>query len=129
MERGFLGGFVILTAAQGAQRFVLQARVHADQHVFQDGHFTEEADVLVGTGDAEGADFIRAQAEQAAALEAHVAFFGRVEAVQAVKERGLASAVGADDGADAAAGDGEVDVIQRGQATETLGESADFQEG
>ena len=43
---------------------------------------------------------------------------------QAIEERALAGAVGADDGADLARGHGEVDVVERGQPAEADGQAS-----
>ena len=83
----------------------------ADQDVLQHGEGGEQADVLEGAGDAGGQDLVRRQAEQLAALEADGAAGGGHEAGDDVEEGGLAGAVGADDGDDAAVGDGDVDLL------------------
>src|SRR5206468_12570699 len=74
--------------------------------------------------DAESGDLIGSEAQERSAPEAHRSLFGHVEAREDVEERGLARAVGPDDGGDAAFLEDEVDLVQRDQPAESLGDAA-----
>src|SRR4029434_2261432 len=69
------------------------------------------AQVLEGAGDPQPGDAVGRQAVDAAAGEQDVAGAGLEDAGDAVEEGGLAGAVGADQAADLALADGEVDFL------------------
>src|SRR5437762_11821304 len=89
----------------------------------------EEREVLEGAADAEGGDAVRRQPQQRAAAEADVAALRRVEPAQAIEERRLPGAVGADEPDDLAVGHVERDAVERDNAPEAHGEVADGQNG
>ena len=71
--------------------------VAADQDVLEHRHALEDAARLKGAGDAEGRDLMRRARLEGHAAEEHAALVRDLEAAQAVEERGLAGAVGADE--------------------------------
>jgi hypothetical protein len=73
-------------------------QVAAEEQVVEHGEVFEQLDVLEGPGQAGPGDAVRLQPGQVAAVEADAALLGPVQARQAVEQRGLAGAVGADDG-------------------------------
>src|SRR5216683_3864285 len=103
-------------------------RVHAHEDVLHRRHVAKEADVLEGAADAEGGDLIGPEAQERSPPEAHRSLFGHIEAGEDVEERGLARAVGPDDGGDAAFLEDEVDLVQRDQPAESLGDAARLEE-
>jgi hypothetical protein len=102
--------------------------VHADQHVLDGRHVGEEPDVLEGPADPERRDLVGAQADQGVPLEGDRALVGRVETREDVEERGLAGAVGADDGGDPGL-QGEVHPVDGGEAAEPLADRSRLEEG
>ena len=83
------------------------AAVGPEHHVLAHAHRREQAEVLEAARDAERRDLVRGAGEQVLAVEGDAARLGRVEAADAVEERGLAGAVGADQPADRAGLDRE----------------------
>ena len=78
------------------------AHVAAEHEVVEHGQAAEQRDVLERARHAERGDRARALAGDVAALERDAAGVGLVEAGDHVEQRGLARAVRADDGEDAA---------------------------
>ena len=104
------------------ERVPEQAAAHL-QHppghdVVEHAHALEQRQVLEGAGDAQGRGLVRAHAAALLALEGDEARLRMVEAVDDVEDRGLARAVGADDGADLALADVEADRVERAHAAE-----------
>ena len=93
-----------LPRAAGAGRWsrkpVLRAAVAADLDVVEHAHAVEQRHVLEGAADAELGDGVARLGQDRAALEQDVARVGDVEPREAVEERGLAGAVGADQAGD-----------------------------
>ncbi len=92
--------------------------MHGHHHVLGCGHRPEQADVLERAGHATGGDGVRWHAEHRLAVEVDVALRRRVQTGEHVEERGLAGAVGTDEGDDRAERDVEVDVVDGGEAAE-----------
>ena len=107
-------------AQDAADDAALGAAVHAHQHVLERAHGLEQADVLEGAAHAQLGDRVGGQSRHLAAVEHDLAGGRRVGAGEHVEEGGLAGAVGPDQADDAAAGNGEVDVVARHQAAELL---------
>ncbi len=107
-------------------------RLDRDLHVFQRGQGRKQPDVLEGASDAEARDLVRLATEDrhaaAGAMEDDLAALRVVGPGQAVEQRGLAGAVGADDGEHAAAGHRQRHVVQAGQTAETQGDVRDLQD-
>ena len=101
------------------------AHVAAEHQVVEHGQAAEQGDVLEGARDAERGDVARLLLGDVAAFEHDAAGVGLVEAGDHVQQRGLAGAVGADDGEDAAAWHVERHVLHGGDAAETLGHALD----
>jgi hypothetical protein len=72
--------------------------VAAQEQVVEHGEVLEQLDVLEGAGHAGAGDAVGLDPDQVAAAEADGPLLGPVQARQAVEQRGLAGAVGADDG-------------------------------
>ena len=120
---GALGDAALLgLRLRQAQRVGEEARrgaaVAADLDVVEHRHAVEQRHVLEGAADADARDGMARLAEDGAALEQDVAVVGHVEARQAVEERGLARAVGADQAGDLAGRHVEGDAVQRHDAAE-----------
>jgi hypothetical protein len=111
-----------------AQHPGLHVDVSAEEQVVEDGHATEQRDVLEGSGDAELGDLARRQLGHVAALEDDAAGIGMIEAADHVEHRGLAGAVGPDDREDLALLSFERDTGDSLDAAKRLGRFADFQE-
>src|SRR4029453_10010825 len=103
------------------------ARVHPDQNVLDGGHVGEEPDVLERPTDAESRGLGGAEAEERLTAEGHAALVRHVEPGEDVEERGLAGSIRPDDRHDAAL-EGEVHAVQRGEASEPLGDAAGLEE-
>ena len=98
----------------------LEVLVLAHEHVLGRGHAAEEADVLVGSRQAQPGDLVRAQLVDLGAVEGDAALVDLVEAGDAVEERGLARAIGSDDADDRALFEVEGQVADGGQAAEAF---------
>src|SRR5690606_21943125 len=101
----------------------------ADEDVFEDGHVGEEANVLEGARDSERAHLVHGKAGDAVAVEAYLACSGAVEAGDAVEERGLAGAVGADEPVDCPGRDGDGQAGERVEAAEAHANVDGFEGG
>ena len=115
--------FLVPRAAQAEHRrdrMRVQARVHPDQHIFERGHAAEQADILVGAGDAALHDLVRAQPANRAPIEHDLPFFGRVKAGDAVEKSRFARAVRSDQAGNRAARNLQIDAAHRRQAAEAL---------
>src|SRR5213595_2243048 len=91
-------------AQRVAEEVAARATVDADHHVLEHGERREQREVLEGAADAEVGDAVRRQRQQRAVAEADVPPLWRVEPAQAVEQRRLAGAVGADEPDDLALG-------------------------
>jgi hypothetical protein len=83
---------------QGRGDAVADVEVAAQQQVVEHGEVLEQLDVLEGPGHAGAGDAVGLEPDQVAAGEADGALLGPVQAREAVEQRGLAGAVGTDDG-------------------------------
>ena len=94
------GGFFFCLLARGVQHARKQARLHAAvasrQHVFEHREPPEQPDGLEGAGNAQLYHLVRARAGNGLSVKKDAARFRRVVAGNAVENRSLASAVGAD---------------------------------
>ncbi len=86
-------------------------------------HAREQLDALERAADAEAGAAVRGDAGEVAAVEGHAAVVGPEDAEEAVEERGLARAVGPDQADDLARFDVEINVIERGDTGERLGDA------
>ena len=93
-------------------------RVPADEDVLEDGHRTEQVDVLERPGDAPPHDLVRRGAQQRRAVELDLAGIRRVEPRDDVEHRRLARAVRADQARHDAPVDVEGDAVQSHDAAE-----------
>ncbi len=89
-----------------------QMGVHADDHVVDERHFLEQADVLEGSGDAALRDAMGGDALQAASVELEEAAGGREQAGDEVEHRGFPGTVGADEPIDLLRMHRQRDVVQ-----------------
>src|SRR5882672_1825365 len=123
-----------LLGARGAppERVGEDVAAHLEQaprhDVVEHAHALEEGDVLEGARDAERRHVGRPQARAVGAGEADTALGGLVEAADDVEQRGLAGAVGADDGQDLAALDLEAHLVQRHQRAEAHADGLDLEQ-
>jgi hypothetical protein len=92
--------------------------VRAEQQVLQRRQVVEQREVLEHPGDAARRDGVRRRAQQRRPGEADLAGLRPVHAGDAVEQRGLAGAVGADHGVHALLGNRQRHAVQRGQAGE-----------
>src|SRR5258705_2761930 len=101
----------------------------ARHDVVEHAHALEEGDVLERARDAERGHVGRRQVRALLAGEPDAALERVIEAADDVEERGLAGAVGADDGQDLAALDLEAHLVQRHQRAEAHADGLHFQQG
>ena len=100
-----------------AQHLPHQAPAHlqgaAGHDIVERAHSLEQGDVLEGARDATAGRFEGPHPRPGAPLEGDGAMIGVIESVDDVEHRGLARAVGADDGADFSLPDVEGNIPQR----------------
>src|SRR5256886_8326651 len=92
-------------------------------------HALEERDVLEGARHPELGHVGRRQPRAVAALEEDAALVGMVEAADDVEQRGLARAVGPDDGEDLPALDVQAHAAQREQSAEAHADPLHLEQG
>ena len=92
--------------------------VQADLHVILHAHFVEQADILEGTGNARLVDLNGVHARGILAVDQDGAGGGLIHLGDQVEDRGLASAVGADQAGDLRTADDHVEVVYGLQAAE-----------
>ena len=97
------------------------------QHVFQHRHAGENADILEAARHAEAGAGMGGQGGDVAAVQADAARCRRHQAADQVEHRGLAGAVRADQGVDAAGIDREIDGIDRDQSGEMHAQTTGLQ--
>src|SRR5207244_366256 len=100
----------LLTAGRApVERLQQEAPFHLEEpprhEVVEHAHTLEESDVLEGAGDAERGDVGRLEVRPVLAVENDPSLVRMVEATDRVEQRGLAGAVGTDDGQDLAVTD------------------------
>ena len=101
-----------------------------DHDVVEHRHVVEQRQVLEGAADAERGARVAALSRGDVAAVGRTAALGRpVAAGDAIHDRGLAGAVGADDREQLAVFDGEADIGQRPDAAEAQGHAAHFKTG
>src|SRR5438128_1237014 len=100
----------------------------SDLEVLHDRELGEELRVLEGLDEAGGGDVVRLAAGDVLALPHDAAARRADETGDEVEQRRLSRAVGAEDADDLAARDRERDVVDGGEAAETLGEPADLKQ-
>src|SRR5262249_14246516 len=98
-------------------------------HVVEDAHAREETDVLKGPSDTETDDLVCPGPTDRPAVEDQRAGRGGQESGDHVEERGLARAVGTDQGEDRMPRDRERDLVERAEPAEVPGHSIDGEEG
>src|SRR5690606_19915059 len=111
---------------QSGQRAAEQL-VGADEHRLEHGHAVEQADVLKGARQAGLRHLVRCTAVLGDVADPDLAPGGWLEAREGIDGRGLAGAIGTDDGVDAVTHDVEVQGIDGGQAAEDDAQSARLQ--
>ena len=79
-----------------AEEIAAAERMAADAHIVEHRHGAEQREVLERAADADLGDAVRRAVEDALPFEQDVAASRRVEAAEAVEQRGLAGAVRAD---------------------------------
>ena len=87
-----------------SQPGTLHAQMSTQEQVAQYRHLGEQFDVLEGTGQAQAGNPVGSHPHNALTLPADIAFLGPVDLADRVEDRGLARAVGADDGEQLARG-------------------------
>ena len=97
-----------------------------DLDIVQDRQVGKQADVLEGPGDAPLRDLIGFEADQAFAVELHLAGSRFIDAGHQVEGGGLAGAVRADQADQLALVDFHIEVGDRFQAAELFGQLIDF---
>ena len=114
--------FLVARAGQPVERagdeIVLQEVVPADHDVVEHGHVVEQREILERAADAERRARIRLQAGDVAVLIEKLSFGRGITAGDAIHDRGLAGAVGADDREQFAFLDAEAHISQRAHAAE-----------
>src|SRR3989449_10023024 len=99
------------------ERLQQEAPLHLEEpprhEVVEHAHTLEESDVLEGAGDAERGDVGRLEVRPVLAVENDPSLVRMVEATDRVEQRGLAGAVGTDDGQDLAVTDPQAHLVQR----------------
>src|SRR5207237_2541394 len=100
-----------------------------DEQVLQRRQLREDADDLEGAPDAAAGDLPGFEAVDPPAAEAHAAGIEPLDTGDAVEERRLARAVGADEAVDAPGLQRQGDVIDGGHATEALAYPLDREHG
>src|SRR4029077_10037755 len=103
-------------------------RLAAEVHVLDDVEVVAESEILIHDLDPEPAGVLRAVAVNLAPLEQDLAAVGRVCPGDALDQRRLAGAVVADERHHLAGADLEVDVAQRLDGAEGLGDAAKLEE-
>ena len=103
--------------------------MQADLHVVLHTQVGKQADVLEGAGDAGPVDLGSAHAVGVLAIEQDGAPGGLIHLGEQVEHRGLARAVGADKAGNLCAADGEVELIDSGQAAEVDAQVLALQNG
>ena len=98
--------------------------VLADQDVLHRRHVREQPDVLVRPGDAEVRDLVAAELVDRLAVELDLALVDVVEPGDAVEERRLPGAVRSDDADDGSFVDLEVELVDREEPAEPLGDGS-----
>ena len=93
------------------------------------GMRAEHRQVLEGAAHAQPGDLVRGRAGDRLAFEEDVAGLVLVQAAEAVEQRGLAGAVGADQPADVAALDVEAHAVERHDAAEAHGHATHAEQG
>ena len=120
-----------LLAAQAQRRrqeVLSKVEMPSDHEVVEDGHVVEETEVLERPRDAEPRHRVGRPAEERFAAKADRPRCRMVDPADAVEQRRLARAVGADDGKGLAFGDRDVDVLQRVDPAEAQREIPDLEQ-
>ena len=105
------------------------AAMLADHHGFQHGQMRKQPDVLEGAGDALERALGRARVVHRLALECDLAGVGGQHAGDQIEERGLAGAVRSDQGVDVAGRHLDLEIVERVEAAEALGQPLDRKAG
>ncbi|KAG1437548.1 hypothetical protein G6F57_020203 [Rhizopus arrhizus] len=99
-----------------------------DHGVLQHGHLPEAARDLIRAHQAQRGHLFRPQSDHGPSVEADRTGGGFVVADQAVEQRALAGAVGADDGDDFARRHRQRNILVRNQAAKALGQVINVQQ-
>jgi hypothetical protein len=97
-----------------------------EEQVVENGEARDAAGDLEGAGQARPGDAVGAPGGDVASVEADLAAVGRDDAGDALEQRGLAGAVGADQRGDRAGLDVEIGAGERADAVEGAGQPSDF---
>ena len=98
------------------------ANVGTNQDIFDDGDSREEADKLEGSRYARRGDFVRLEARDRLAVKDDFAAIGSNIAADQVEQSALARTIWPDDRENPARRHGQIDILDRDQASETLGD-------
>ena len=99
------------------------APVLAEHHVLEHGHVAEQADVLEGPGDPERRAPVRPEPPERSLQEADFPGIGRHHPGEQIEQRRLAGPVGADDRVYAPLPHRDIDIAQRMETAEPLGQA------
>jgi hypothetical protein len=100
-----------------------------DPDIVVDREGVEHALDLQGAGEPEPADAVRLHAGDVTAEEGDASGVRGEQAGDQIEERGLAGAVGTDDGVELTGGELEIDAVDGAQATERLAQAGGAQDG
>jgi len=100
-----------------------------DRDILQHAQPLERLHDLEGAADTGVADEVGPQPRDLPSVEAHAAGVGPVDAGDHVEDRGLAGAVGSDQGVDGTGRHVEGDVVHGAQAAEALADPVEFEPG
>ena len=129
-----IGAIARLFGARGADEKTAEqnAAAHAcmapEQEIVEDAGVRKLAEILEGSRDTGRGDLVGAQAEQIAAVKGDASSHGLIDTRDDVEERGLAGAIGTDDGEELATRDRERDVGERGDASEADRQPLDLEQ-
>ena len=101
----------------------MQASVLADEDILHGCHIPEETDILVRAANTQADDLIRSELLQGSIPKEQRAFLRAVEPGDAIEERCLSSAVGANEADDAAFRHREIERVDSHQPAKPLGDA------
>jgi hypothetical protein len=106
---------------------VVELPVMGDPHVVEHAHLVPEPDGLEGAADAQARNRVRRLAGDRLAVKDDLAFAGRVDAGDEVKNGGLAGAVGANQADQLAGVQLQLKIVDGAQTAEVVGQIVDCQ--
>ena len=105
---------------------VAKPAVLGDADIVEHRHVVPQPNVLKGAGNPQSRDLVRLEAGSRFAADTNLPLAWLVEAADQVEDRGLAGAIGSDQSDQFAVIEGDAEVADRRQATETLGSGRGF---